>query len=222
MVKKVELQITESTKSFRIKATIALVDHINDILVHTANRIEQRLIEVIPLYLTSHATYIALTSGALIGHFGFPKGTASSRVDKIVDMIANQVTVTSKPFHVNQQGKITGAGITVGIVNDLDETVLTAPAIVDTKKGDHLPWLNWLLFRGNELIIQDFRIDFRDGSGRSGQAIMVFNDSRSWRVPSKYAGTVNSNWVTRSLNARDGVFKAHVRAIIVEKFLGAL
>jgi hypothetical protein len=74
-------------------------------------------------------------------------------------------------------------------------------AMTKTEKGESLPWLEWLLLKGNDKIIQDYSITYINNSYRSrtGSAIMVSNPN-GWRVPVNFAGTEDNNWTTRAIN----------------------
>lgn len=73
------------------------------------------------------------------------------------------------------------------------------PSSFKTQKGQKIDWLRWLLEKGSTPIIFDYDVAFGDfETSRTGGAIMMKNLG-SWGVPAKYAGTRNSNWLTRTL-----------------------
>ncbi len=153
-------------------------------------------------------TYNSLTQGPLDAHFGFPKGTALSRLDAIIDTLVSSVIVT--PIKViSRAGKLTGGLRIQAFRADFADIFSLAEAKVITEKDQELPWLEWLLTRGDEVIIFDYKIDFGP-FGRSGAAIMVKDSASIWRVPPGVSGTIRKNWITKAV---DDAIK------FIEKFL---
>ena len=60
-----------------------------------------------------------------------------------------------------------------------------------------LDWLNWLLTRGDDIIVGDYSFVERTGSGRSGLGDMVAGGM--FRIPPEYSGTGDDNFITRTL-----------------------
>ena len=63
------------------------------------------------------------------------------------------------------------------------------------KSGD-LHWLDWLLKRGDNMIISNYQYNPQTGLGRSGLGNMV--GGGSFRVPPQFSGTVDDNFITRA------------------------
>ena len=63
-------------------------------------------------------------------------------------------------------------------------------------RGD-LHWLQWLLEKGDTIIIDSYEYSPRSGFGRSGGGSMKLGGS--WRVPPEYAGTPENNFISDSL-----------------------
>ncbi len=112
--------------------------------------------------------------------------------------------------------------------------------------GVNLPWLQWLLFDGDRVVIPDYDILVagaapptgyakrkvsRFSASRTGKAVMVKRDytgrsrhhasqgrtGSGWRVPPEYAGTASRNWLTEAADTA-GPFVYDM----LEKELGAL
>ena len=76
-------------------------------------------------------------------------------------------------------------------------------ATVTDNQGQKLPWLEWLLLRGNQIIIRNYQV--RMGASpysRTNMAVMV-QSKKNWRVPMEFAGTITNNWTTRALDKVD-------------------
>ena len=72
-------------------------------------------------------------------------------------------------------------------------------------KGD-LHWLQWLLERGDEIIVAGYEFGGNSGRGRSGLGYMTTGGS--FRVPPQFSGTKDNNFISRAL-----VGKAQEQAI---------
>lgn len=67
-----------------------------------------------------------------------------------------------------------------------------------TEDGVKLPWLQWLLEKGDSIIVADFGVLYRRGAGRSEMGVMVKNKA-PFRVDSAYSGTEDDNFISRAL-----------------------
>ena len=80
-----------------------------------------------------------------------------------------------------------------------------------TAKGASLPWLQWLLTLGQQIIVANFGVEYGAGKGRSGGGYMSV-DYRPFKVNSQYAGTVDDNFITRAI---DGV-APQIKGVIIK------
>jgi hypothetical protein len=93
-------------------------------------------------------------------------------------------------------------GLEIGVLQADFADILSLPeaSIVDAS-GNVLPWLEWLLLRGDQIIIAGHQIQFGNfPNSRSGNAIMIEDDSQAWRIPPIFSGVINDNWLTRVLD----------------------
>ena len=60
-----------------------------------------------------------------------------------------------------------------------------------------LDWLNWLLTRGDDIIVGDYSFIQKPGIGRSGLGAMTAGGV--FRIPPEYSGTQDDNFITRTL-----------------------
>ena len=149
--------------------------------------------------IKSQPEYSSLKNGELRYNFGIAD---SSIIDNIVDRFVNSINVATNI--VNNTSTTINAELVFSIVanNDLDEILSSDDANIMTEKGNTLPWLNWLLIRGNEPIILTHKILIKPSPySRTGQAIMIPSKAGSWRVPPRYIGTLDNNWITRAISS---------------------
>lgn len=167
----------------------------------TINKLRPLLVDLIRSALISEPEYSSLISGTLRSELGIAD---TSNVDAAVNNIANSIVINKKSISVNNLG-FTG-GIELNLINNQDfgGALNDASAFVnDTERGYSLPWLEWLLLKGNAIIIKNYEVKFGPSpKSRSGDALMI-QSSSSWRVPPEFAGTIKDNWTTRALNRID-------------------
>jgi len=142
--------------------------------------------------------YVDMLYGTqLRGEFGIPNGQEQQVMNAVVNAVSDdtyleydKITATNNSF----QG-----GLTLGIGTNAWSKLLSLPkGVVQTAKGQLLPWLSWSITRGDSIIILGYDVFFQNGFGRSGLAIMKEGHT-VWRVPSKFSGTINNNWISRAI-----------------------
>jgi hypothetical protein len=150
---------------------------------------------------TSTQEYQSLVGdGELAKAFGLPQNDAISKLDEIIDTLANSIQVKFVKFGNGATGITGGINVYAFAANFKDILSLSA-ATVTTNKGQVLPWLDWLLIQGDKIIIVDYDLVYGNyPSSRAGDAIMYKKKGGIWRVPSQFAGDINNNWITRAID----------------------
>lgn len=175
-------------------------------------RIQAELQTVIPDALRTSPEYTALTDGPLDAHFGFEAGTAKARVDRIIDVFSQHAEVIMIPLSV------VGNGFRGGLEIKLSDTAMQALFSLPEARIVDMPWLEWLLLRGNSVIITGHKILFRESAfSRSGYAIMTKAKTGVWRVPSEYSGTETDNWITRAMGLVEKELSITISRIIADE-----
>lgn len=212
-----------------LNANIELVDSIPQItkvlmgewvrLLNAAARaakpkIESRVKELIITLLPRTETYKSLMNGALQAHFGLTSNEVGGKLDDITKLIADSVKVIATPFKYNRT--ITGGLEISAFYADFAYLTKSDAGHVTTKKGQPLPWLDWLLLQGDRIIITDYVIHFvSHPDSRSGQAFMVESTSGFWRVPPEFSGTAANNWITRMLEEDSTLIEDALADIVI-------
>ena len=72
-----------------------------------------------------------------------------------------------------------------------------------TKEPKNIPWLSWLLTKGDTIVIGEFRVKYVGDKpySRSGGAIMIRGGG--FRVDPQFSGTESDNFITRSFTGID-------------------
>ena len=170
-------------------------------LSKSVSEIDRNIKILIKQSLQLEPEYMSLTGGELRYHFGIAD---VSNVDKVIDSVINTLNIQVKNISTGTQGLSGGLIITMLGAGDLTDIISSDPAQVkDSQRGYSLPWLEWLLLRNNEIIINNYDVKLGPSpASRTGNAIMV-KSNNSWRVPPAFAGSIENNWITRSLNRID-------------------
>jgi hypothetical protein len=163
------------------------------------DKITQQLPTVILNAIKSQPEYRALTSGDLRLEFGLTN--AVGKVDAILDIWANSVQILYLPPKL--QGYQTVAVYNFEMIQSDYSDVLSSIDAQQVIKNGSLPWLEWLLKRGGDLLVPEYTVKFGPSEfSRTGDAIMV-ESNNGYRVDPKYAGDVGNNWVTRATESVD-------------------
>jgi hypothetical protein len=168
------------------------------------------------IFLKQTDTYLSLVNGDLAAHFGLPAAYRQSMVDAIIQKISDSIDSEFKPTKARASGFTGGLELRI-LVKDFSDILTMVEAMVTTEKGQVLPWLEWLLIKGNKFIISEHVIHLRGGAGRSGGAIMVKNTASAWRVPSQYSGVMTNNWLTRAFTMGQSAYLDIIKNILIQE-----
>lgn len=140
----------------------------------------------------------ALQNDNLRYDLGILPEEAIAIANKIPDIIAKAVQVR---ITIPQDNKIS---LIVEMVKDSYDDILSIPeaSFIQTytnKEPKEIKWLDWLLTKGNTIVVADYCVWYTPGNpnSRSGGAVMA--KPGSFRIPPAYAGTLNDNFITRAL-----------------------
>ena len=177
---------------------------------------------------TQSETYQALLNGDLVGIFGFPNDS-QKRMKDILDRIIDSMKIMFyKTTKINPDYTFNGS-IQIHILKSDYEDILSLTAATVNTGQDMIPWLSWMINKGNEYIDKEWcdqkggeffewKIVFRKGAGRSGQAIMEkVVKNPGWRLEVPHAGTPDNNWLTRALFANQTAMKSAFITIFEEE-----
>lgn len=131
------------------------------------------------------------------GDLGLKPEEIEFMANKIPEVIARSVQVRVKP-HTDSIDFI------VEVVRDSVKELLDLPeaSFIQTYtsgKQTEIKWLEWLLTKGDAIIVSDFHVIYKPGyvGSRSLEAIMV--PKGSFRIRPEYAGDDQNNFITRAL-----------------------
>jgi hypothetical protein len=137
-----------------------------------------------------------LIDGDLRYDLGLTQNEAVNVVERIAQILSEdiQVAVKREPY---------GATMTVSFVKYPYLEILNIPEATFTSKSGHeIEWLLWLLEKGNDILVQDYHVQYQQSSkSRSGGAFMF--RSGIFRIPPQFAGTLYDNFITRAFTDID-------------------
>ena len=144
--------------------------------------------------------YQSMVGGILQAELGIPDPV--SRLSRLLDIwIANTRVSFSAPVasgsKINGQLKIEMIKADLSDVNGSDISF-----VIDANTGKSVYWLEWLTLAGDKTIIKNYDVILGPNRrSRTGFAIMRQVAGGRWKVPSEFAGTINNNWITRSIDS---------------------
>jgi hypothetical protein len=195
---KFSLSLVETNTEIRQKILLAMQPLIEKALDNTIQNLSKDIKNLLISALKSEPEYSSLISGELRREFGI---SDTSNVNIAIENIANSIKINKKAIKINNNGL--SGGIEINIINNQDYGGALSDysgQVIDNDRGYSLPWLEWLLLRGNQIIVKNYEVKLGGNSrSRSGDAIMI-SSSSNWRVPPTFAGTIQDNWTTRALS----------------------
>lgn len=187
------MKIVETNARLRATMNKLLAKEGDKALRNASPRIKRRVKALVLQAMGASKEISEISSGSLRLDFGLTQDPTT----EIISSIVNSVYVEVRRVRATA-GKLSG-GVIIGIQPMGYQNLLTLPgAQQQIEDGSSLPWLSWLLTRGNEIIIQDYGVLYGSGFGRTDGAKMS-NKKAPFMVDPAYSGTADDNFITRAL-----------------------
>lgn len=168
-------------------------------------KIQSNIERTLEVAIRSSSEYASLMNGELREHFGIVD--ASPALEDIITAVKQSMKLDIKP------GRGTGGDLTIGTLTlSFFADDFARIYAVAVKSGSYIsinrrgrqtlvPWLEWLLFGGDKVLIIDHEINLEPHKGSRTGPIMIKprRTARGWRVPSQFSGRLEENWLTRSV-----------------------
>ena len=207
---RVRINLKDDVKTIERKLSQGIAEQFNNKLRLSVDKIKRDLKALVRDLLKVSPEIQSLRNGELRGAFGIPK-----EIDPTLEIIEAIVASVDVEFKLVRGGR---GGVSGGLAieiqpKDLSNLLNLPNAKVVTEKGTALPWLKWLLTLGDKIIITEFEVEYKDGSGRSGLASM--SEGGTFRVNPSFSGTEENNFITRAFKGSDDkisrIIKRHMR-----------
>ena len=194
-----------------------ILDHISKQLnkqLRKFNNAEDRIKDIVIASIKAQDEYLSLKSGTLRNQFGLENpGLADAVLQSLenIDIKINRARVNGS--------EIESQIIINMIKSDYSDMLSSSAASYTSEKGSTIPWLEWLLLRGQDSVVVGFKyLPKNSPYSRTGRGIMISGDSAIYRVPPGYAGTMDNNWITRGVDAALPEIQSYMNSL-VEKIL---
>ena len=187
------IKILDSMKSIEKKVNSATAEVINKTIKINKSSITSKAKAFAIQSLLSQPEIFSLAGGELAGAFGLPASSAQAAISAITQSFSSSIYTKIQKFDNNlKQG-----GVYIYFQPSNFVNLLNLPeGHTMYAKGD-LHWLQWLLKRGDEIIVAGYEFEGRSGRGRSGLGYMTIGGS--FRVPPQFSGTTDNNFISRAL-----------------------
>ena len=213
---KFSLKLVNSDSDIRRQILSALKSQVQAALNKSKNDMTSQISALVKQSIKAEPEYQQLLGGELRYQLGIPN---PSVVDQIVDIWSNNIKIINNRISTTSSGL--RGGFSINMIKSDYSDVLSASAatITDSGTGSRVPWLEWLLLRGGDVLVKDYEIQIGPNPrSRTGMAIMVSSNS-DYRLPAKFAGTESNNWVYRAISKIDDATMQNIVKRALEKNL---
>jgi len=198
--------LTDTVKSVEDKIAKATAKVLNARVKKNKKSVTDKLFRSIPNWVVSQPEIESMLKegvpGSLNAQFGLLPGQAVKFVDELTKAIIDATEVIVTPFGTNFTGSVAFNFQPVDFANLLKMN----STYLNLKNNIQVNWLEWLLKRGDSIIVVGYHYFPNVGNGRSGGGTM--QQGLAWRVPPEFSGTSKDNFVTRLFSGREKVITA--------------
>ena len=147
-----------------------ILNQIKDIIQQAINKalpkISNEIKATVDEALRNQPEYTSLMSGKLKAELGIPD---SSVVDKVIQALVDTLAITNNGVKTSSNGLSGGFKLTMIKSDDISGVINIEEASVVDDKGYSLPWLEWLLLKGNQTIVKNYSVKYTSSTrSRSG------------------------------------------------------
>jgi hypothetical protein len=210
---KISFKLLESQNTIQKNILSALLPDVKNFMVNAANKMRKAIPPVVVSAIENSPEYNALMGGSLQYELGIPD--PGPKLAGLIEIWSSNVDVNYQPPTMTNNG--IKSSVSVGIIKiDFSDVLYSEYAQnIDTFRGYSLPWLEWLLLDGTQILVKDYEVSLGPyPTSRTGQAIMSASN-QSWKIPSEYTGTINDNWITRALNNAGSSIEQAIQGALV-------
>lgn len=198
---KLTFNLLDSDAKISQNILLALQSQIDVSLKDISKKIVGNIKSSVTKALKSEPEYFSLKSGKLRYEMGIED---TSSVDLVIEKLVDTLSFINNGTKITRSYLKSNFVLTMMKSDDLGGVIYDESAFVnDTTRGYQLPWLQWLLLKGNQTIVENYSVKIGSNpNSRTGNAIMVASN-KSWRVPTEFTGTQENNWTTRAISAAE-------------------
>ena len=198
MMSNISIKLTQSTKTIENKIKKAIADEMNNLIRRRRARLLGARKKAVDGWVSSSAFIVHLASGgvgSIAAEFGLLAGSESIVANSIKSAIAESTKIEFGKFTKTLKG-----GLEIRFQPSTFVNLLSLPEGFTTINNGKLHWMDWLINRGDEVLVFDYT--FQPGlEGRSGGGVML--GGGSYRINPKYSGTQDNNVFTDMFKNRE-------------------
>lgn len=213
---KFSIQLLDSDKEIQKQIIAAISGEIQKTIIKAIPNIKAKIQDAVKNAVKSEPEYKSLVSGELKYEFGITDSI--SKVENIINTMTSNINIRYSNITTNSRGLKGGFSLEM-IPSDFADILGLGDSYVQDQKGYSLPWLQWLLLEGGNILVRNYQVVIGPSPySRTGNAVMKPEPGTNWVVPPKFAGTINNNWITRSISRIDN----QINNIIEEEVIKAI
>lgn len=195
----ITLEVELSDRELNKVISKAMMAEAEAFLVKIANNIRPKLKDIIRRNILETPEIRSLIGGKLQAELGLTDPRQA--IDEILNVWQDTVRIDIRPLRLLNTGMFSGGIDIYAIRADFADVLSTNSSFyIAEKSGTTINWLEWLLLEGDKSIVIGYDIGYSRGASRTGLGKIMKKSKRNWRVPPEYAGTVNNNFVTKTLD----------------------
>ena len=179
----------------------SIIVQLNIGLQSMAIRVSARIGELIVQAIDQSPEAKSLRGGPLQGELGIHASVGADPdhvIAAVGQVLADGMDVEVIP--VRKVGKGIEGGMLIKVMKqDMSDVLGIFGASFESERGYQIDWLEWLLKRGDEIIIADYMFQNGSFNGRSRTGLGLMVHKGQWRVPPEFSGTTSNNWITRTI-----------------------
>jgi hypothetical protein len=190
----ISLKLVDPIKTVEKNINLAISNSINDKINSNIGTIKSRAKILVRDWVFIQPEIQSLLSNgpdSLVGYFGITRNSG-----EIVEAIINSVAGATEVKLIKYDSSLSG-GLEIRFQPFSFVNLLALSEGRTIYSDGNLHWLEWLLKRGDRIIVANYQYNPITGFGRSGLGIMM--PGGAFRVPPQFSGTEDNNFITRAL-----------------------
>jgi hypothetical protein len=196
------LRLLTTDAQFSATVNFLVAPKINKILRKAKPLIQRKVSDLLRTVIEGSPAIRSLEDGVLRVDFGLEDGMADSATRDIVNAVVSSLVVEFQAPKSKRSLTLGSLSIRIdpGTVAALVQISTTAG--IYNSNGHNISWLNWLMTKGTEVVVEEFDVVSTeyDERSRSGGGFMI-KTGGAFRVAPEFAGTPGDNFITRAIIA---------------------
>lgn len=208
----ISIELTSTYDQIEREMLISLAQQIDAIIASSIPRVKAEIAQLIGIGIRSTPEYDSLINGLLRGDLGleYPQDD----MEDIISILRDNIVVEYDPIKI--VGRHFDGGIVIRFIQRDHADILEIPAASYISNEHDIDWLEWLLLRGDSVIISEYMVargNFARSSSRTKMALMWKKSGGTFKIPPQFSGTVGSNFITRAFAGIDDILENTLRSI---------